>query len=202
MHITTHLLMANLLYKEITSQMEIELDYFHYVYGNIKPDVNPGIIDWPHFSHDSLEDLVNYCEHITTTPMSIKSFSVSLGIVSHFICDYYCLYHTKPYRRQKNIVSIVKHTAYEHFLELSFIKKCIVRDSIVTDQVFCEKIDDIINGRLDLYNDEKHSIDKDIHYAVNTTICVLKRVIELSKIQREQTPDTGIAYDFLKPEAI
>ncbi|MDF2614374.1 MAG: hypothetical protein K0S71_2160 [Clostridia bacterium] len=202
MHITTHLLMANVLYKEINSQMEIELDYFHYVYGNIKPDVNPGIIDWPHFSHESLDDLLNYCEHITITPMTIKSFSVALGIVSHFICDYYCLYHTKPYRGKRTLLSIVKHTAYEHFLELSFIKKCMIKDIEVTDQADGKQISDMINRRLALYNNEKHSIDKDIRYAVNTAVCVLRRLIELSEIQKRQIADIETAYDFLKAEAV
>ncbi len=202
MHITTHLLMANVLYKEITSQMGTELNYSHFVYGNIKPDVNPGTIDWPHFSHQSLEDLLDYCEHITLTPMSIRSYSKALGVISHFICDYYCLYHTKPYRTKKNIVSIVKHTAYEHFLELNVIKKCITGAIKATDKDYCETVEDIINKRLALYNGEEHSIDKDIHYAVNTAICVLRRVVELSQVEQRQITDMGIACSALKVEAV
>ncbi|WP_207646367.1 zinc dependent phospholipase C family protein [Cellulosilyticum sp. I15G10I2] len=194
--------MANVLYKEITSQMAIKLDYFHYVYGNIKPDVNPGVIDWPHFSHQSLEDLVKYCEHIMITPMSVKSLSVALGVISHFICDYHCLYHTEPYRKQKNIVSIAKHTAYEHFLELSFIKKCIMGDIKVIDQVCGETIEDTINGRLALYNDGAHSIDKDIHYAVNTAICIVKQLAAFIQVPKIEVPTIGVAYDFLQTEII
>jgi hypothetical protein len=194
MHITTHVLIANTLYKEITSQMEIQLDYLHFVYGNIKPDINPGDMDYPHYLEDSLEDVISYCEHITQTPMSIKAMSVALGAVSHFICDYYCLYHTEAYKRK----SIVGHTLYEHFLELHFIKKCIRRELIINDEPLCESIEDTISKNCAAYADEKHSLDKDIHYAVNTTLCVLKRVIELSDIQKRQVSDMEIAYDFLE----
>jgi len=185
--------MANRLYKELTSQMGIELNYFHFVYGNIKPDVHPGTIDWPHFSQNSLDDLLDYCESITITPMSLKDFSIALGVVSHFLCDYSCLYHTGPYIRHKDII---KHALYEHFLELHFIKKCIMRDIIVTEQPFCEEIGDMLTKRLALYNDEQQSIDNDINYAVNTSSCVLKRLIELSNIQNRQMSELEIAYDF------
>lgn len=194
MHITTHLLMANLFYQEITSQMEIELDYFNYIYGNIKPDVHPGTINWPHFSHASLKQLVDYCEMITIEPMSVKAFSKALGIVSHFICDYYCVYHTQPYRQK----GIVKHTVYEHLLELTVIKKSMTGEIRATDLECCETIEDTINERLALYNSEKHSIEKDIQYAVNTTICVLRRLVELSQVAQRQIPDVDIAYDTLK----
>jgi hypothetical protein len=194
MHITTHVLIANTLYKEITSQMEIQLDYLHFVYGNIKPDINPGDMDYPHYLEDSLQDVISYCESITKTPMSVKDMSVALGAISHFICDYYCLYHTEEYKRK----SIVGHTLYEHFLELHFIKKCIKRELIISDEPLWETIEDTISQNYVAYGHEEHSMDKDIHYAVNTTLCVLKRVIQLSAIQRRQVSDMEIAYDFLE----
>ena len=192
MHVTTHLLMANILYKEITSQMGIQLDYMHYVYGNIKPDFNPGDMDWGHYLKDSFNGVVSYCEHTQKTPMSIKAFSKALGMISHFVCDYYCLYHTEAYKNK----SLAVHTLYEHFLELHFIKKCITKDIEVTDEVLGEKIEDIIMRRCDLYQHEAHSIDKDIRYALNTALCVVRRVIELSTVQNSQTADMQMGYEF------
>lgn len=198
MHITTHLLMANVLYKKITSKLDIELDYLSYLYGNIKPDVNPGIIDWPHFSHQSLQDLDEYCEKLITTPMSVKELSVALGVVSHFVCDYYCLYHTKSYRPK----GIVKHTLHEHLLELRFIKKSVTGNITFSEQAFSEGVASTINHYLDMYHNEKHSIDKDIHYAINTSLCILERVILLSKVQIPAHLEPELGYEWLKTGTI
>lgn len=198
MHITTHLLMADTLYKAITSQMTIELDYISYVYGNIKPDVHPGTIDWPHFSKDSLDDLLAYCEQVITTPMSLKAFSLALGVISHFICDYYCLYHTETYRKK----GIIKHTIYEHFLELTFIKRRLTRRLSVVYEKDDNEIEDTIRTHLEHYQNEKHSIDKDIKYAINIAASVVTKLIVLSEIQNTQIPDMEIVYDLLKVKTV
>lgn len=179
MHFTTHILMANVLYKHITKEMGIKLDYFQYVYGNIKPDFNPGTMDFPHYLEDSLDAVINYCEYIMTTPLPQKAFSAALGIVSHFVCDYYCLYHTEQFKKK----SLLVHTLYEHFLELHFIKKCVVYPIKITEKDFSDKIEVMIRKRCELYHNEDHSLDKDLQYAVNTAIDVVRKIIELSQLR-------------------
>ncbi len=189
MHITTHLLIANVLYKEFTAKMGLEIDYLSYVYGNIKPDVYPGDIDWPHFSHQSFDDLIQYCEHITSAPMSLKEFSKALGVVTHFICDYYCIYHTKPFRAK----GVIRHMAYEHLLELTCIKRFILGELLVAEEVMCGNIKDTINERLAAYTIGAYSINKDIYYALSTASGVVRRLIELSEAQKVQMPAVEVA---------
>lgn len=197
MDLTTHLLMGNKLYKEVSMQTGINLDYWHYIYGNIKPDVHPQFIECPHFLKDSLKELVNYSEYITVTPMSIKEFSMALGIISHFICDYHCLYHSEDYKQK----SMIKHILYEKQLSMNFIKEYLAHKIKVTAREAAHmSIDDTINSSYLLYREGPNSVSLDIQYAIDTTICVLKQILASSKIQKRQLSDMERVYDLLKVE--
>lgn len=195
MDLTTHILMANRLYKEIALKADTELDYWHFLYGNIKPDINPQSIDWPHFLKDSIKELIHYCEYITVTPMSVRKFSVALGTVSHFVCDYYCLYHSEAYK-EKNIL---EHIFYEKRLSFTFIKKCLQHKVEVTsEEAITMSIHDTIERFYTLYREEPHTLNLDVKYALNTAICVLKSLVADSKIHSRQSLDEEAFYALLK----
>ena len=197
MDLTTHVLMANMMYKEVTAKIGIRLDYWHYIYGNIKPDINPQDIEWPHFIKDSLKELVNYCEYMIMTPMSLKELSVALGTVSHFICDYHCLYHREDYKQK----SMLEHIFYEKCLSFNFIKKCLAQKVKVTHkEMSYRSINDTINSSYVLYSKEEHSLSQDIQYAIDTTICVISRILESSRIQKREHSDMEMVYHLLKVE--
>ena len=197
MDLTTHVLMANRLHKEITSQTGLYLDYWYYLYGSIKPDIYPEAIEWPHFLNDSLKDLTGYCEYTILAPMSLKEFSVALGVITHFICDYYCLYHSELYR-QKNILS---HIFYEKKLSLCFIKKCLTHKiKIAQKDTTHLSIDDAISRMHQEYSEEPQGLDLDIQYALNTAMSILQSILVLSGVYKRHFGETESMYDFLEVE--
>ncbi len=65
-----------------------------FIYGNVKPDMNELV--W--LKHNYQETRHFYFEHLEVAKnnhLSINQRSLALGVVSHFVCDYFCKYHTK-----------------------------------------------------------------------------------------------------------
>lgn len=107
----THLHIGEFLYEQITKQeMEsFELKRRSFIYGNVKPDITKMVFLKHQFAHtyDLFCDQVNI---VLDDSQTDQERSVALGVVSHFICDFFCKVHAKkPY----NECSLWKHFWYE-----------------------------------------------------------------------------------------
>lgn len=107
----THVQIGEFLYEQLTKQeMErFELKRRAFIYGNVKPDITKMVFLKHQFAHtyDLFCDQVNIVMDDSKTD---QERSVALGVVSHFLCDYFCKVHAKkPY----NEYSLWKHFWYE-----------------------------------------------------------------------------------------
>ena len=93
MIVDTHLLISQVLYKYISKQMNFKLNRVAFAYGNIKPDLNNKDINRSHTLEESLDSVNKYSEELMNRNISVKEFSRCLGVICHFTCDYFCLYH-------------------------------------------------------------------------------------------------------------
>jgi hypothetical protein len=107
----THVQIGQFLYEQITQQeMErFELKRRAFIYGNVKPDITKMVFMKHQFAHTY--DL--FCDHVNIVmddSQTDAERSVALGVVSHFLCDFFCKVHAKkPY----NECSLWKHFWYE-----------------------------------------------------------------------------------------
>ena len=88
-----------------------------FIYGNILPDISE-MARKKHYLSETY-DLFLEQKVIAMDPNHSNSErSRALGIATHFLCDYFCLYHAKaPYKE----LSLLKHIIYESQLHISTV---------------------------------------------------------------------------------
>lgn len=178
---TTHLLISNVLYSYLYREQGFKINRLAFMYGCIKPDFNNEDLNCEHTIDESLNSMSRYSEKFMYS-MSLKNFSVSLGIACHFICDYFCLYHNGEYKRK----NMVLHFLYEVMIHYKFLSLILLHKlSINNYKLSKQNLKDILLEMHEKYNQEQKSLTKDITYALSAAVVVAELIICFSEIKFE-----------------
>ena len=178
MIIYTHLGFAKILYQYLLQDLNFKLDKKEFIYGNIKPDIKNEDIRAEHRMDESIDKLLLFSQGIIDNYSNIASFSMALGIVCHYICDYFCLYHNGLYKKK----NIFEHLMYETHLHVQFTKMVLTR-KIRLDICKNEEHTDLMGLLMNLsnkYAKNKMSATNDINYAVSAAAIVSEMLITLA----------------------
>lgn len=173
MLIGTHRIIANIVYKYLLDKLHFKLDWSTFAYGNIQPDIDRSYIDCDHTMEDSLQ-IINYnTEELIKSDVSIKEFSLGLGMICHFICDYFCLHHTIDYWKSNPIA----HGAYETSLHANLLK--LKLKGILNLRYRCrpEKSVELMVLKLRRkYNSEPQGINTDINFSIIAAVSICEMI--------------------------
>lgn len=176
MFIPTHMLIANCVNKAIEDNNRFKLNSECFLYGNIKPDITPKFIAIPHYKDASFEYIMKMIAsiEIQTLPTSakqLKSFSVMLGVINHYLTDYFCYAHNN-----KSLDKFAPHMLYENKLAIKFYStdlKRICNNSITAvSRNHNQYIRDYVEFKHYEYMNIKPSMNKDILYSVEVCAAV------------------------------
>jgi len=118
----THRQIGRLVFKVLQKGFYVRLNRIALEYGSVKPDILPSLKSIPHnktLSFHVVKELISdiFDKPIPRTKRDIRRFSVKLGVLLHFISDYFCHVHNngidEPLR---------KHYLYERKLAKRLIK--------------------------------------------------------------------------------
>lgn len=125
MFMNTHILIGKSIVENIDQNKSFFISDKNFIYGNIKPDVSSKYVLQKHYLEESLEMIFSKVEYLCTLDLdsiskyfSISKFSQELGVICHFLCDFFCVPHS---RRWEMSHSMNKHIAYEK--ELSIVAR-------------------------------------------------------------------------------
>ena len=125
MFVNTHLLIGKSIVENINENKSFFISDKNFIYGNIKPDISSKYVLQKHYLEESLEMIFTKVEYLCTLNLdciskyfSISKFSQELGVICHFLCDFFCVPHS---RRWEMTHSMNKHITYEK--ELSIVAK-------------------------------------------------------------------------------
>lgn len=110
----THAIYARKIAEHIRLMYGINLKRYSLIYGSIKPDVSVLFSGAPHYINKSLDGLCQNAELLIESTNNVneietRAFSRELGVILHFITDYFCRAH--------NDINGRKHpTNYSHVL--------------------------------------------------------------------------------------
>jgi hypothetical protein len=187
--IGSHLLISKIVYYYVLEQMNFKLDKHAFMYGNIKPDIKSEEIRYKHKFNDSIYYINAYCHKAMKEPMSKKDFSTALGVICHFVADYFCIYHSEKYCHK----SIFKHLLYEIGLHLKLITLLLIGKLKPLIRNFNnKKIIIILLEMRSKYNKEEDSFEKDIIYSVSTAALVAKAIIASSEVYLNEKDEKGL----------
>lgn len=117
MHFLTHVSIASTLYEKYSAAFPIAK--YHFIYGNVKPDLKSNGLAIPHTLENTIYKTCALYDEIQRENLDILTFSVKLGEVCHYLCDYFCYYHINEsdYRRYTD------HFVYEMELHAYWLWK-------------------------------------------------------------------------------
>ena len=125
MFVNTHLLIGKSIVENISKNKSFFISDKNFIYGNIKPDVSSKYVLQKHYLEESLEMIFSKVEYLCTLDLdsitkyfSISKFSQELGVICHFLCDFFCVPHSRRWEMTHNMN---KHITYEK--ELSIVAK-------------------------------------------------------------------------------
>lgn len=167
MYFFTHLYMAKVLYRHFAE--EVKLDKHAFSYGNIKPDL-PSHTRNHHTLDNCLVTVCNKAEQLMEEELSIEIFSVLLGEICHYVCDFCCYYHVNEELHDKSL----QHFIYELKLHRKLTKD---KYKIAPSITWLRKdIKSIVLEMRKAYNAAPCSMQRDIDYAFTTAVKVCESI--------------------------
>lgn len=92
MNILMHWQLARVICKSIEKELNIHINKISFLYGNIKPDLQPGSV--PHYKHAAVEfvrgEIEKLSEHQETGRWS-KQLSERMGVITHYLSDFFVM---------------------------------------------------------------------------------------------------------------
>lgn len=183
MIVDTHLLISQILYKYISNQVNFKLNKIAFAYGNIKPDFIDKDIPLPHTLDESLYSINKYSKELMNRNISTTEFSKSLGIICHFSCDYFCLYHREGNEKK----GIFEHLLYEFILHIKLVTLLLGNKlKFEKDEILEDSPDAIVISVQKEYNLHSKSLTRDITYALRCASQISKLIVCSNKLYVEQ----------------
>lgn len=183
MIINTHLLFSKLIFNYCLKELDFKLSKGIFMYGNIKPDIFSEYANSSHSLEDSTKAVQEYIDKLLNNKLTAKQFSLNLGMLCHYTCDFFCIYHRKEFTK----INIFKHLLYEIQLHFKLVNLLITRRlKTLKTKTFPQKdILSIILEAQNKYLQERDSIIKDITYALSTAILISESALHFSSIKTQ-----------------
>lgn len=166
--INTHKLIAENILKDTNSKSIYLINDKRFIWGNIKPDCVFKYKMIKHYFEESIDIIISKIEKLCSLSlqdiyykMSINRFSEELGVICHFICDYFCAPHY--YRWEfKNTSQVKNHVKYEK--DLAKVAKHFNSKKCTTSNINVQNIKKFIYDLQEQY-DGSFDCKNDLTYA-------------------------------------
>jgi len=184
MIVDNHILISQILYKYLSNQMDFKLNRLAFVYGNIKPDFINKDIKRSHTLDESLYKVNKYSEELMHEEISNKEFSRSLGVICHFCCDYFCIYH----REGNEEKGVFEHLFYELILHVKLLTLLLSGNLKLSNyKMYENSVDAIVLKLQEKYNSESKSLTRDITYSIFAASQISKLIVCSSQLYFEKS---------------
>jgi len=183
MIVNSHLLISQILYNYISKHMGLKLDRLAFAYGNINPDLNNKDINRSHTLVESLDIVNKYSEDLMSADISIKEFSRRLGVICHFGCDYFCLYHREGNEKK----GLYEHLHYEVILHIKLLTLFLRGKIKLNDYEMNENsVEAIVLKIQNKYVLEHESLTRDITNALSAVLQMSKLIVYSCQVNYQQ----------------
>lgn len=191
MMMNTHKSLAVSFIKNVELDKKFLINDKHFVWGNLKPDSVSKYKFKKHYFDESINMIVNkilFLSSMTVDDIFIRytvgKFNQELGVVCHFLCDYFCVPHYQRWEF-KSPGAVKDHVLYENDLNKynkSYNLKKEINTSLNGDDIR-KYIDDLQEEYSGIV-----SYEKDLQYAshiCNTTINLILDEVVLNQRIKE-----------------
>jgi len=181
----SHHAMGHLLHQTLEAS-GIRLDKEMFVLGNLLPDYLPELILSPHFTAKCQREInvftgVLAAQHVDRAGEIPAEYALRLGILCHYITDYFCFAHNREFGK-----TLSKHAIYELELDDFFRSHYSADECMLAEVPFaqCDCAKDVV---LDIfqtkrrYQSSKRAYQTDVQFAFTTCLNAIRRILVLSE---------------------
>jgi hypothetical protein len=175
MNFLTHIMISKALYRQLSKRMD--LDRAAFSYGNIKPDLSPKCLRDPHLLENYLFIVATRSNQLIGKNPGQKEFSADLGVICHYICDFFCYYHLdrRLYHRLFN------HFMYEVRLHLAFCSMMKKNVRLLSGRKNPGKsVASMVMEMRKEYMTKQKTFQRDIEYALLTSLWACELIFHFS----------------------
>ena len=183
MNFFTHIMISKRLYKYLSKEMY--LDKYAFLYGNIKPDLSPQCLRNPHLLENYLLIVSSDSNRLIDNTASVREFSADLGVICHYICDFFCYCHLNSRLYHK----LASHFLYELRLHLTYCSLLIRQKiKIAPFSRYPDKsVASMVMEMRKEYTAGRETLQNDIEYALLTSFWACKLISRLSQSAAEDS---------------
>ncbi|MCI8756255.1 MAG: zinc dependent phospholipase C family protein [Oscillospiraceae bacterium] len=115
MNCFSHITMGRYLYQYFRDNMDIRLKKRTFVLWNVMPDLAPSLLRLSHFKKDIYDLVMEKAQYLAREGASLSpsQFSKQMGILCHFMSDFFCYAHAEYFDGGK-----IAHFKYEIGMQL------------------------------------------------------------------------------------
>ncbi len=111
----THKLISEHIHRNVLDTLGVELNKSSLIYGSVKPDIAPKLLMMDHFKPQSYDIVMDEIHNLSQFKLIdnkqfLRFYSTQVGVVTHFIADFFCVPHNDR-RTYKN--NFKDHFKYE-----------------------------------------------------------------------------------------
>lgn len=190
MLMNTHMIMANNIIKQASYKKNSLINKNRFMWGNLKPDCASKYKFKKHYYDESIEMIIEKIKELSSLSVSEiyndfgkKKFSGELGVICHFICDYFCLPHNQRWEFKK---AIKRHVKYEN--TLAKIAKAYVPIGRMDANLQLNEINEFIINNIKEYEKEKGYV-RDLeysHFVCNSIVNLILNEIYMNEYNKER----------------
>ncbi|MCX7842180.1 MAG: zinc dependent phospholipase C family protein [Clostridia bacterium] len=178
----THKLIAQKVYDVLNSELGIKIDLEGLKHGSVAPDIYPSMLLMSHcmdgsidLVHEAMDSILK--ETVPEKGKELEKFSVKLGIIVHFVSDYFCKAHN-----EKRYSNLLLHYVYERKLKVFFKRKIeacmpLVRLLKSEDWKTSGDIKSMLKDWNDEYNSLERSMMNDVIYSAGVSMIIALNIV-------------------------
>lgn len=180
MLINTHFIISKSVFDNLDSSKSFFISEKNFIYGNIKPDISSKYVLNKHYLEESLSmvlEKIKYLCQLTLDSLkkyfSISKLSQELGVICHFLCDFFTTPHSE---RWEFTHSMNKHVAYEK--ELASYAKEMNFSNHDLDYKVEHNVEEFFHSLYKRYKACQSSYENDLIYSSYVCSIVVNHVLD------------------------
>lgn len=179
----THAIIASIIYEDVLKDHKIKLNKNNLIYGSIKPDIYSGLPKLKHFKPQSFSTICGEISNLSGGKVAdnraaVANVSKQIGIVTHYVADYFCAPHNDRLTYKHHIIN---HIKYENNLHQVFEDTIIGQKSIMpTSWMDFSRPEQVMNYLDELhkfYEDRNESFLNDLNGSLQATRSVASMIV-------------------------
>ena len=180
MLINTHFIISKSILENIESSKSFFISKKNFIYGNIKPDISSKYVLSKHYLEESLSMILDKINHLCQLTLdslkryfSISKLSQELGVICHFLCDFFTAPHSE---RWEFTHSMNKHVTYEK--ELASYAKEMDFSNCDLDYEIDHTVEEFFYNLYNNYKSCNISYENDLKYSAYVCNIVVNHILD------------------------